>query len=382
MKDLLNKSSLHKVLLSKSIEGDIEEILESTEKYLKLLIEDKHRKKKNKKRIEDNDNKKESIPLLSKISQKHLEDLPNWVIEHAEEAIIVGKSQKVVQIPDGRKYHLGNRLNHLSGGEWTYNLTSVLNTRYPTSGDKSFAHDIRKMHPSPKPPQLMADIIRFFTKPNEFVFDYFMGVGGTLLGASLEGRKALGIELEQKYIDVYKTAAAKLGLRLQECIVGNSIEFLKDGCKISSALKGEQLSLILIDPPYGDMMARPKTGEAVKKKKSTKATPFTSLDTDLGNLDWPEFRHLFKQSVIDAANFLKESGHIVVFIKDLQPKHNQTNLLHADLINDLSSISNGNYIGTKIWADHSVNLYPYGYPYSFVSNQIHQYILIFKKASK
>ena len=48
---------------------------------------------------------------------------------------------------------------------------------------------------------------------------------------------------------------------------------------------------------------------------------------------------------------------------------------------DLSSISNINYIGTKIWADHSVNLYPYGYPYSFVSNQIHQYILIFKKAS-
>ena len=105
------------------------------------------------------------------------------------------------------------------------------------------------------------------------------------------------------------------------------------------------------------------------------------MDTDLGNLDWPEFRYLFKQSVIDAADLLKESGHIVVFIKDLQPKNNQTNLLHADLINDLSSISNINYIGTKIWADHSVNLYPYGYPYSFVSNQIHQYILIFKKAS-
>ena len=381
MKDLLNKSSLEKFLWKKNIAEDIEEIVESTENYLNSLIEEKRKQKKNKKRIDDNDNKKDTAPLLTKISQSQLKDLPSWVKENADKAIVIGSSKKVVQVPDGRKYHLGNRLNHLSGGEWTYNLTSVINTRYPTSGDESYAHDIRKIHPSPKPPQLMADIIRFFTKPNELILDYFMGVGGTLLGASLEGRRAIGIDLEQKYIDAYKAAASKLDLHIQDCITGNSIELLRDGSKLSSALKGEELSLILIDPPYGDMMARPKTGEAVKKKKSTEATPFTNLDTDLGNLDWPEFRYLFKQSVIDAADLLKESGHIVVFIKDLQPKNNQTNLLHADLINDLSSISNINYIGTKIWADHSVNLYPYGYPYSFVSNQIHQYILIFKKAS-
>ena len=29
--------------------------------------------------------------------------------------------------------------------------------------------------------------------------------------------------------------------------------------------------------------------------------------------------------------------------------------------------------------DESINLYPYGYPHSFVSNQLHQYIMIFRK---
>ena len=76
---------------------------------------------------------------------------------------------------------------------------------------------------------------------------------------------------------------------------------------------------------------------------------------------------------------LKKQGHIVVFIKDLQPKNGETNLLHCDIIKSLHNLNGLNYLGTKIWADQGVNLYPYGYPFSYVSNQIHQYIMIFKK---
>ena len=43
-------------------------------------------------------------------------------------------------------------------------LNSVITTRYSTSGSDSYAHEIRKIHPSPKPPQLMRQIIEFFTK--------------------------------------------------------------------------------------------------------------------------------------------------------------------------------------------------------------------------
>lgn len=78
-------------------------------------------------------------------------------------------------------------------------------------------------------------------------------------------------------------------------------------------------------------------------------------------------------------SLLKQKGHIVVFIKDLQPKNGELNLLHCDIIKSLDQIEDLNYLGTKIWADQGVNLYPYGYPYSYVSNQIHQYIMIFRK---
>ena len=118
------------------------------------------------------------------------------VKEELENSIIIGNSRKVVQTPDKRKYHLDNKLNNLSGGEWTFFLNSVKTTRYTTSGKESYAHEIRKIHPSPKPPQLMKEIIEFFTKENALVFDYFMGVGGTLLGASLCNRRDLAAEYQ------------------------------------------------------------------------------------------------------------------------------------------------------------------------------------------
>ena len=90
-----------------------------------------------------------------------------------------------------------NSLNDLTGKEWLYNTNSIesfesekwerelnkfiidlIETRYSTKGEDSFAHHIRKEHPTPKPPQLMERLVRFFSKKNELVFDPFMGVGG------------------------------------------------------------------------------------------------------------------------------------------------------------------------------------------------------------
>ncbi|GAA8197731.1 hypothetical protein UBN66_03990 [Helicobacter pylori] len=106
---------------------------------------------------------------------------------------------------------------------------------------------------------------------------------------------------------------------------------------------------------------------------------FTNLKNDLGNMNWQEFLEKFKQSVEYSIKYLKKGGHLIVFIKDLQPKGDKDNLLHADIIKTLNTINGLNYVGNKIWADLNVNLYPYGYPFSFVANQIHQFILVFKK---
>lgn len=307
-----------------------------------------------------------------------LNKLPSWVVENIDKAKIIGNSKKTVILADGRKYQLNNTLNHMSGGEWTYFINSVINTAYKTSGEDSFAHKIRKIHPTPKPPQLMRDIIQFFTKENELVFDYFMGVGGTLLGAGVCGRRAIGIDLNPKYIEAYKLAAKEINVPEFKCVEGDCLEILSDRNKMNNLLNGENISLVLLDPPYGNMMSREKTGADIKVYGNV-ATPFTNSNKDFGNLELDCFFDNLKKSVEKVLPYVKKKGHVVIFIKDLQPNGKNTNLLHAEIVNKMNEIENLNYKGLKIWADQTAKLFPYGYPFSFVANQIHQYILIFRK---
>lgn len=354
---------------------DLDQVKDSIDELLGQI----RKEARNRQRLTKIDADKDTAPAVSALGESDIERLPRWVRDRIDTAVVVGRSQKVVRVSDGRKYHLDNRLNDLSGAEWTYFLNSVFGTRYPTSGPESYAHDIRKVHPSPKPPQLMRDIIRFFTKEHGLVLDYFAGVGGTLLGAALAGRRAVGVELDPSYVETYRSAAASLGLVTYPVIVGDALKILHEQNGLMRELGQEEVDLVLIDPPYGEMMARPKTGEAVKRGLDSSATPFTDSAADLGNLDRDAFLDLFSQSVDLASDFLRTGGHLVVFIKDLQPSGKNLNLLHADLIYSITKTAKYRYSGLRIWADEGVNLYPYGYPYSFVANQIHQYILVFRK---
>lgn len=56
-------------------------------------------------------------------------------------------------------------------------------------------------HQTIKPLPLMADLVRLFTDPGEIVFDPFAGSGSTLVAAWRQHRRAIGIELSEKYAE-------------------------------------------------------------------------------------------------------------------------------------------------------------------------------------
>lgn len=372
-KSILDKDIITKKLSEAGvmdIDGAVKEIENLVNKTLKQRIKEA--------KPYENEAYNSGEKFYSVYPEYNLDKLPSWIREHIDDARVIGNTKQTVILPDGRKYQLNNTLNHMSGGEWTYFINSVFNTAYKTSGEDSFAHKIRKIHPTPKPPQLMRDIIQFFTKEGELVFDYFMGVGGSLLGAGVCERKAIGIDLNPEYINAYKRAANEIGVPVFKCYEGDCLEILSDEDRMKFILGDEEISLVLIDPPYGNMMSREKTGADIKVYGNI-ATPFTDSDKDFGNLELELFFDKLKESIEDVIPYIKKRGHIVIFIKDLQPDGKNTNLLHAEIVRKLNEISNLNYKGMKIWADQTAKLFPYGYPFSFVANQIHQYILIFRK---
>jgi len=327
---ILNKKKIKDNIKQKKLDSYQEEIIKELDKIVNDKFNRIIKKYRNKIRLNKIDEKKEHIKFVDYYKGIDVETLPSWIIDDLENVKVVGKSKKVLKDSGGRKYHMDNKLNHLSGGEWTYFLCSVINTRYSTKGQEGFAYNIRKIHPTPKPPILMKDIISFFTKENEIVLDYFMGVGGTLLGSSICNRRAVGIDINSEYIDAYKKTSEKLNLNIQPTIQGDSIEILKNKKNLIEDIIGEEkVSLILLDPPYGNMMSRKKTGESKNKNNSSSATPFSCSDKDLGNVDIEFFHTYFKESVKNALDLLKNNGHLVVFIKDLQPEKKELNLLHA-----------------------------------------------------
>src|SRR5438874_6878711 len=161
---------------------------------------------------------------------------------------MVGKILKMEQDKQKRKsvnndaVSLRNTLNELTGAEWLYFTKSILITAYPSEN----GHELRKAHGANKPPQLMAQLIEFFTKPGGRVLDPFAGVGGTLIGASIckKPREAVGIEINQKWVDIYlRIITDSNGALLPQ-------QMLRGDClALMGQMKSASFDLIATDPP-------------------------------------------------------------------------------------------------------------------------------------
>jgi DNA modification methylase len=263
-----------------------------------------------------------------------------------------------------------NRLNDLTGKEWLFWTRSVISKVYPPN----LQHALRSIHGGQKPPELCADLIRIFTKKGQRVLDPFMGVGGVLLGAALASRSATGIELNGKWIEIYKQVCDLEGLKQMEVIEGDAKDVLV-------SFKKRRFDLVFTDVPYWKMDRAPRSmgkykkyGEQSRLKKLSKLSAFNEI-TYSSKAEWlKEMSFVFKQ----AAACLKERGYLLSFIGDMY-YGDEYHCLSYELASILAKINGLVWKANLIWYDVSKKLHLYGYQYAFIPSMIHQNILVFRK---
>ena len=81
-------------------------------------------------------------------------------------------------------------------------------SRYPKSVLR-FPHDKGGLHPTQKPVDLFAYLIRTYTNEGETVLDNCLGSGTTAVAAIRTGRKCIGIEKEREYFDIAQKRVAE-----------------------------------------------------------------------------------------------------------------------------------------------------------------------------
>jgi methylase of polypeptide subunit release factors len=267
-------------------------------------------------------------------------------------------------------YSEDNRVNDLTGREWVFWTRSVITKPYPPN----LQHALRSRHGGQKPPELCADLLRAFTKSGQSVLDPFMGVGGVLLGATLCGRKALGVELNPEWIEVYHEVCAREGMARQETLQGDARDALR-------GLAGRCFDCILTDVPYWkmDTAARSRgsfkrVGERARPARASKLSPFHGVPY-ASKAEWLErMREIFAL----ASDLLKPNGYLVTFIGDMY-RENRYHCLSAELAAVLSSLPRLAWKANIVWYDVSKKLHLYGYQYSYIPSLIHQNVLVFRK---
>jgi DNA modification methylase len=260
------------------------------------------------------------------------------------------------------KYDPRNKLNDLNGAEWQYWTKTVISKIYPSN----LQHKLRSQHGGQKPPDLCADLIKVFTKSGQVVLDPLAGVGGTLLGAARVGRKAIGIELNEKWANIYAEVCRLENLEQFPVVIGNANDKLKE-------IKAESIDFVLTDVPYWIM-------DQVTKTRSSAASRESRLNKFNDNAlqtkeDWlSDMKSIFS----NVAPTLKKNGYMAVFIGDMY-RGKEFHFLSAELAKVISEIDSFVLKSDIIWHDDSKMLHIYGYPFAYIPSMIHQHILLFRK---
>jgi len=263
---------------------------------------------------------------------------------------------------------MADRLNNLNGKEWLQYSFSIWNDIKKNKEEWSLKH------PAMFPIMLVERLIDIFTNSKkQVVLDPFMGSGSTLIAAQNKGLKAIGFEINKDYISMAKNRLDNVYKSMFND--DTNYEIINDSAEnLDRYLLPNTIDLTITSPPYWDILNRKRSADRKNIRN------YGNSEKDFGNIESYEQFLFSLQSVFKKVyDVTKNERYCIVVVMDIR-KNSTLYLFHLDLAKKMQEI---NFILNDIiiWDRQKEynNLRPLGYPYSFVVNKVHEYVLIFKK---
>lgn len=262
---------------------------------------------------------------------------------------------------------MAERINTLNGKEWLQHSFSIWKDIQKNKEEWALKH------PAMFPVMLAERLIDTFTNAkNQFILDPFMGSGSTLIAAQNKGLKGIGFEINKEYISMAKN---RLNNVYKTMFINNNYEiFNNSATDLDKYISPNSIDLTITSPPYWDILNRKRSADRKIIRN------YSNSNIDFGNInDYDQFLLALQNVFKKVYNVTKPRRYCIVIVMDIR-KNSTFYPFHSDLANKMSEI-NFSLKDIIIWDRQKEynNMRPLGYPYSFVVNKVHEYLLIFQK---
>jgi len=237
------------------------------------------------------------------------------------------------------------------------------------------------LHPAKYPEELVEIFIKSFTKEKDNVFDPMSGSGSTQYAALTLDRNAYGTELSPFFGKIATDRLNELiePSQLSLFKVEKNVDFkilIKDAREVTKN-DFPAIDYIITSPPYWDMLNMKGAEYQARRKEKGLQLNYSDNEKDLGNLSiYDDFINDLCEIYFKLYELLNAGGIMTIIVKNIKKKGQNYPFAY-----DLAQILQKKYIllPEVFWCQDDINLAPYGYGNTYVSNTFHQYCLNFQK---
>lgn len=259
------------------------------------------------------------------------------------------------------------RANKLDGGTWLQNSFSIWRDISKNQ------EEIKLKHPAIFPLQLSERIIDVLTNGSgKNILDCFAGSGSTLIAGLKKGMNVYGVDISDEFQKLFFNRINNHYLPYKDS--GKIKYFVKDAREITKYIEPNSIDLCLTSPPYWDILNARRSADLKIGRN------YTNKTKDIGNIEsYNNFIAELKVIMTEVAKTIRENGYCVMVVMDIR-KGSKFYPFHSDVARMMEEIGL-TFEDLLIWDRQKEynNCKPLGYPYKFIVNKVHEYILIFKK---